>query len=65
MLGDDVNGSKGESKPTWRSACEEFNVKIYSIVTVKDIIEAMKNGVIANTEYLEAMLQYRATYGGE
>lgn len=44
---------------------KEFNVKVYSVVTAQDIIEAMKSGVIANTEYLEAMLQYRATYGGE
>lgn len=44
---------------------KEFNVKVYSIVTAQDIIEAMKSGVISNSEYLEAMLQYRDTYGGE
>ncbi len=44
---------------------KEFNVKIYSVVTILDIIEAMKNGVISNAEYLDAMLQYRDTYGGE
>lgn len=44
---------------------KEFNVKIYSIVTAQDIIEAMKNGLIANTEYLDSMLQYRAAYGGK
>ncbi len=43
---------------------KEFKVRIYSVVTMLDIIEAMKNGVISNAEYLDAMLQYRDTYGG-
>lgn len=44
---------------------KEFDVKIYSVVTVLDIIEAMKNGVISYGEYLPSMLQYRENYGGE
>ncbi|MBE5877723.1 MAG: helix-turn-helix domain-containing protein [Lachnospiraceae bacterium] len=43
---------------------KEFNVRIYSVVTIIDIIEAMKNGVISNAGYMDAMLQYRDTYGG-
>ena len=41
----------------------DYNVKIYSIVTLDDIIQALENGVIAGTEYLEAMKQYRKEYG--
>ena len=44
---------------------KKFNVKIYSIVTLQDIINAMKNGVISNEAYLDAMLQYKEQYGGK
>ncbi len=42
----------------------EFDVKVYSIVTLQDIIDSMKHGVISNTEYLEAMINYSEEYGG-
>lgn len=42
---------------------KEFGVKVYSIVTMADIIEAIENGVIEGKEYLSAMKAYRATYG--
>jgi len=41
---------------------KEFDVKIFSIVTIDDIISALKNGVIAGTEYLDAMMQYKEKY---
>ena len=41
----------------------EFGVKVYSIVTMADIIEAIENGVIEGKEYLSAMKAYRAQYG--
>lgn len=43
----------------------EFGVKVYSIVTMTDIIEAIEDGTIAGKEYLPAMKAYRATYGVE
>lgn len=43
----------------------EFGVKVYSIVTIQDIIAAIESGVIAGKEYLEAMYAYRKTYGVE
>ncbi len=50
-----------------RSAVEEafdtFGIKVYSIVTVSDIIEAIGEGIIGGKEYLEAMKAYRAQYG--
>ncbi len=42
---------------------DEFGVKVYSIVTVEDIIEAIEAGVIAGREHLAAMRAYRAQYG--
>lgn len=41
----------------------EFGVKVYSIVTMADIIEAIESGVIEGKEYLSAMKAYRAQYG--
>lgn len=42
---------------------EEFGVKVYSIVTMADIIAAIEDGVIEGKEYLPAMYDYRARYG--
>jgi len=50
---------------TSREIEEEFKVKIYSIVTVDDIIKAIENRVIAGWEYLEAMKEYRKQYRGK
>ena len=44
---------------------KEFGVKVYSIVTINDIIDAIKNGVVEGKEYLDAMLAYREKYGVE
>ena len=40
-----------------------FLKKNFSIVTMEDIIEAIKNEVIPGKEYLDKMLEYRNTYG--
>lgn len=42
---------------------KEFGVKVYSIVTMADIIEAIEQGVIGGKEYLGKMKEYRKTYG--
>lgn len=42
---------------------KEFGIKIYPIVTVEDIIEAIKREVVPGKEYLEKMLKYRNQYG--
>ncbi|MBQ8148941.1 MAG: helix-turn-helix domain-containing protein [Clostridia bacterium] len=41
-----------------------YGVRIHAIVTLEDIIRAMKDGVIGGREHLEALVQYRARYGG-
>lgn len=42
---------------------KEFGVKVYSIVTMADIIEAIESGIIEGKEYLDKMKEYRKTYG--
>lgn len=42
---------------------KEFGVKVYSIVTMEDIIEAIESGVIEGKEYLGKMKEYRSLYG--
>lgn len=44
---------------------KEFGVKVYSIVTINDIIDAIRNGIVEGKEYLDAMLAYREKYGVE
>lgn len=46
-----------------REAFEEFGVKVCSIVTMQDIIEAIEEGIIGGKEYLQPMKEYRARYG--
>lgn len=41
----------------------DFNIDVYSIVTINDIIDAIKNGVIEGKEYLDQMISYREKYG--
>lgn len=42
---------------------KEFGVKVYSIVTMADIIDAIEQGVIEGKEYLSVMKDYRKQYG--
>ena len=44
---------------------KEFGVKVYSIVNMLDIIEAIELGIIEGKEYLGKMKEYRANYGVE
>ena len=42
---------------------DEFGVKVYSIVNINDIIDALENDVIPGKEYVEKMKEYRKVYG--
>ncbi len=44
---------------------DDFGVKVYSIVNMLDIIEAIKNGVVEGRKYLDSMLEYREKYGAK
>lgn len=43
----------------------EFGVKVYSIVNINDIIDALESGIIPGGEYVGKMKEYRKTYGAE
>ncbi len=46
-----------------QEAYKEFGIKVYSIVTMQDIIDAIEEGVIEGKEYLGKMKEYRSVYG--
>lgn len=41
----------------------DFGVTVYPIVTMEDIIDAIKSGIVEGKEYIDKMLEYRNTYG--
>jgi orotate phosphoribosyltransferase len=61
---DRMEKGKGE-KSAVQEVYDEFGIRVYPIVTVVDIIEAIEDGTINYKEYLQAMKDYRATYGIE
>jgi orotate phosphoribosyltransferase len=50
-------------KSAVEGVAEEFGFPVYPIITILDIIEAIKNDVIPGKEYLEDILRYRENYG--
>lgn len=50
-------------KSAVEEAFDEFGIRVYSIVTMEDIIAAIEEGVIEGRDYLDAMKAYRAQYG--
>lgn len=42
---------------------KEFGVKVFSIVTMADIIATIEDGIIEGKGFLEKMKEYRKTYG--
>lgn len=50
-------------KSAVREAFDEFGVRVYSIVNLEEIIEAIEEEIVPGKEYLNAMKAYRAQYG--
>lgn len=50
-------------KSAVEEAYEEFGIRVHSIVTMDDIVEAIEEGSIGGKEYLPAMAAYRKAYG--
>lgn len=59
---DRMEKGKGELSAV-QEVKQEFGIDVFSIVTINDIIDAIKNGVIDGSEYLDKMIEYRKTYG--
>lgn len=60
---DRMEVGKGGVKSAVQEVEEEFGIKVHSVVTMDDIISAIENGVVDGGEHLEAMKEYRKTYG--
>ena len=50
-------------KSAVQEAFDEFGIKVYSIVSVQDVIEAIEEGVIEGKEFLPKIKEYLNTYG--
>ncbi len=61
---DRMEKGKGELSAV-QEVKNEFGISIYPIVTINDIIDAIRNGIIEGREYLDKMIEYRKTYGVE
>ncbi len=46
-------------------AYKDFGIRVYSIVNMDDIIDAIKDGIVEGREYLDKMLEYREKYGAK
>lgn len=55
---------KGKNeKSAIQEVYEDFGIKVYPIVTINDIIEAIKDEVIEGKQYLDKMIAYKEKYG--
>lgn len=52
-------------KSAVQQAYEQEGVRVYSIVTIRDIVEALEAGVIEGKEHVPAILKYLNEYGAE
>lgn len=59
---DRMEKGKGELSAV-QEVKRDFDIDVFSIVTIEDIINAIKNDIIPGKEYLDKMLAYRAEYG--
>ncbi len=59
---DRMEKGKGELSAV-QEVKKDFGINVYSIVTMEDIIDSIKNEVIPGKEYLDKMMEYRETYG--
>lgn len=46
-----------------QEAMRDFNIDVYSIVNIKDIIDAIESGIVPGKEYLGKMKRYLEEYG--
>ena len=48
-----------------QQAYEQEGVRVYSIVTIRDIVEALEEGIIEGKEHVPAILDYLKEYGAQ
>ena len=62
---DRMEKALGSERSAVQQALIEEGIKVYSIVTIQDIIEALEEGVIAGKEHVPAIRAYLAEYGAK
>ena len=62
---DRMEKALGSERSAVQQALIEEGIKVYSIVTIQDIIEALEEGVIAGKEHVPAIHAYLAEYGAK
>ncbi len=62
---DRMEKALGSERSAVQQAFAEEGVKVYSIVTVADIVAALEEGVIAGREHVPAIREYLAAYGAK
>lgn len=62
---DRMEKSLESGKSAIQDIYDEFGIRAYAIVTIRDIIETIETDVIGGKEYLAKMKEYLATYGAE
>ena len=60
---DRMEKALGSEKSAVQQAYDEEGVRVCSIVTIRDIIEALEEGVIEGKEHVPAIRDYLAQYG--
>ncbi len=60
-----VEKALGSEQSAVQQAYAEEGVKVYSIVTIEDIIEALEQGVIEGKEHVPAIREYLKQYGAK
>ena len=60
---DRMEKALGSEKSAVQQALDEDGVRVCSIVTIRDIIEALEEGVIEGKEHVPAIRDYLAQYG--
>ena len=62
---DRMEKALGSERSAVRLAYEEEGVRVYPIVTIADIVEALEEGVIPGKEHVPAIRAYLAEYGAK
>lgn len=62
---DRMEKALGSERSAVRLAYEEEGVRVYPIVTIADIVEALEEGVIPGKEHVAAIRAYLAEYGAK
>ena len=62
---DRMEKALGSERSAVQQALEEEGVRVYSIVTIRDIVQALEEGINEGKEHIPAIREYLAEYGAK